>query len=88
MEARKAAGIFPFAPEIAFHPHELLRFALDSLARLGVVDEDTLKIEIFERASLDGIVLPIQWEGFKIPDDWLVARIEAYVIPHEEQAGE
>lgn len=89
LEAKKAGAFFPFAPEIIEnHPGEIVRYALDGLAALGVVDETTLELEIYERASLDGVVMPQQWAGVDIPDDWLIARATAWVIPHEETNDE
>lgn len=48
----------------------------------------TVEVKVIERASIDGMVMPWTYEVdgqvIEIPDDFVMARYSAYVIPKEE----
>lgn len=79
--AQKAAALQPVSKDaIERLDHKMFRrLGLEHLGELGTVLEDTFKVEFIERNAIEGDVLP--WDG--IPDDFVLARYTAYVIPKE-----
>ncbi|QFP95524.1 hypothetical protein SEA_GAUGELDP_41 [Mycobacterium phage GaugeLDP] len=88
--ARRASMLQPVSKEaVEAIDHKHFRAeALRKFAELGTVLEDTFTMEFIERAQIDGNVLPWGYmvgdEWVTIPDDFVMARYDAFVVPKED----
>lgn len=86
-KARRAVVMFPMSDEAyeRLDPKLFRQYVLDRLAGYGTVLPETLEIGVRRRATIDGVTFPWYAEGIRLPDNTVLARASAYVIPNEQQ---
>jgi hypothetical protein len=88
--AEKAAVILPVSRSGYEHFDRRLWeiYARDEFDKLGVCMPETIELQVIERQSIDGIVIPMTFEGYTLPDDTVLLRFTAYVVPNEERLAD